>query len=158
MTGNLEEQVGVRELLAGLKPEAAEFHWEACCFCGREIRNSAMEPCRVWLERPPEGRERTMLEYFCHERCFTARLANPQMRIIVSEPELADGVIINANQLAADDVAQRRVRCPGCDDKVFQSWPEGWDGHAAHRCAGLAAVSEAERKVEFKRRFAHLFR
>lgn len=150
--------MGVRKRLTGLKPNPGESHWEACCFCGREILNSASEPCRVWLERPAAGRERVMLEYYCHERCFTARLANPQMRIIVAEPELAGGVIINANALTADDVAQRRVRCPACDEKLFQSWPEGWDGHAAHKCAGLSAASVAERKLEFKRRFGHLFR
>ncbi len=150
--------MGVQELLAALKPHRAEYHWEPCCFCGREIRNSATEPCRIWLERPGEGRERAMFEHYCHERCFNSRLAQPELMIIPPIPEIVADAIVNANVLTAAAVAERRVRCPGCDDKIFVSWPEGWDAHAAHRCAGLSGATEEERKVEFKRRFAHLFR
>jgi hypothetical protein len=99
-----------------------------------------------------------MFEHYCHEGCFNSRLAQPELMILPPVPELVDEVIVNANALRADEVAQRRVRCPGCDEKVFVSWPEGWDAHAAHRCGGLAGGTEEERKVEFKRRFAHLFR
>ena len=69
-----------------------------------------------------------------------------------------DGAITNALELGAAQVVGRRVLCPGCRTLVFRSWPEGWDGHAARRCRGLKAREPEARKVEFKRRFEHLFR
>jgi len=68
------------------------------------------------------------------------------------------GVIVNPEGLEAAQVVGRRVRCPACRDLVFQSWPGGWDSHAATRCRGLSATGEADRKAEFKRRFGPLFR
>ena len=68
------------------------------------------------------------------------------------------GAIINAEELTAPQVIGRRVLCPGCRALVFRSWPEGWDGHAAHRCRGLAGADPKARKLEFKRRFQTLFR
>jgi hypothetical protein len=70
----------------------------------------------------------------------------------------AAGIIINAAELTADDVVSQRVRCPACDDKVFDTWPLGWDAHAAHVCRGLHATTETERKANYRSRFAHLFR
>ena len=67
------------------------------------------------------------------------------------------GAITNADQLTADDVAHQRVICPGCREKVFAMWPEGWDAHAAFRCGGVRGTRE-QRKTEFRRRLAHLFR
>ena len=69
-----------------------------------------------------------------------------------------NGVIVNAADLTADDVALERVLCPACGRKVFESWPLGWDAHAAHPCPGLAFGDEGERKAEYRRRFGHLFR
>jgi hypothetical protein len=68
------------------------------------------------------------------------------------------GAIVNAAELTATDVVQQRVLCPACEQMVFATWPAGWDGHAASTCPGLPATSESERKAEFRRRFAHLFR
>lgn len=68
------------------------------------------------------------------------------------------GVITNAEELTAGQVIGNRVRCPACHDMVFQRWPEGWDSHAAHRCAGVPPGSQARRKLHFKWRFTHLFR
>ncbi len=68
-----------------------------------------------------------------------------------------NGAILNAIKLTAREVAGQEVLCPICERKVFKSWPEGWDAHAAHRCKGLANATEEERKAEFKRRCAHLF-
>lgn len=68
------------------------------------------------------------------------------------------GVIVNAEELSVDQVVGNRVRCPACRMLVFQSWPEGWDGHAAMRCRGIQATGSAARKSEFKRRFGQLFR
>ncbi len=68
------------------------------------------------------------------------------------------GAIVNALELAAEQVIGRRVLCPGCLTLIFRSWPEGWDGHAARRCRGLKAREPEARKAEFKRRFEHLFR
>lgn len=69
-----------------------------------------------------------------------------------------NGVIINAAELTADDVALQRVLCPACERKVFKSWPLGWDAHAAHPCPGVAMGNDAERKAEYRRRYKHLFR
>lgn len=68
------------------------------------------------------------------------------------------GVIVNAEELSVDQVVGKRVRCPACRMLVFQSWPEGWDGHAAMRCRGIQTTGAAARKSEFKRRFGQLFR
>lgn len=67
------------------------------------------------------------------------------------------GVIINAEELTADQVVHRRVLCPACRNLTFQMWPEGWDSHARTRCEGLTG-SPRERKAEFRKRFAALFR
>ena len=70
----------------------------------------------------------------------------------------ADGAIINVLELRAAQVSHEKVLCPACHDFVFQMWPEGWDGHAGYKCAGLAASSIEDRKAEFKTRFGFLFR
>jgi len=69
----------------------------------------------------------------------------------------AGGVIVNAEELGAQQVVGRRVRCPACRTLVFRSWPDGWDSHAARRCRGLRARDATTRKAEFKRRFESLF-
>jgi hypothetical protein len=66
-------------------------------------------------------------------------------------------VIMNALSLTAADVTRRRVSCPGCGEFIFARWPDGWDGHAGWRCAGLASHTVEERKREFKERFGFLF-
>jgi hypothetical protein len=68
------------------------------------------------------------------------------------------GVITNAEQLTAQEVVHKRVLCPGCHDKVFELWPEGWDAHSAFKCSGVKSGSQEERKADFKARFIHLFR
>jgi hypothetical protein len=68
-----------------------------------------------------------------------------------------DGVITNAADLTADDLSERKVLCPACNRKLFVSWPEGWDAHAAHACEIDGATAE-ERKANFKQRFLRLFR
>ena len=83
--------------------------------------------------------------------------ASPPQRSLL--PRLGkDGVIENAEELEAAQVVGRRVRCPGCRALVFQSWPGGWDSHAASRCRGLSGNEPGARKREFKRRFSSLFR
>ncbi len=67
-------------------------------------------------------------------------------------------VIINAAVLRDSRITKKRVLCPGCGEKVFEQWPEGWDAHAAHKCAGLESKGQVERKAEFKATFRHLFR
>ena len=67
------------------------------------------------------------------------------------------GVIINAAALQSSQVAMKRVLCPGCGHKVFDTWPGGWDAHAEHRCEGLERKNGRERKVEFKAAFRYLF-
>lgn len=70
----------------------------------------------------------------------------------------AEDVILNAEELGAPQVVGRRVRCPACRALVFESWPLGWDAHAATRCRGIAGKTASARKDDFKRRFEHLFR
>jgi uncharacterized protein (DUF433 family) len=69
-----------------------------------------------------------------------------------------DGVIVNAEELSVGQVVGKRVRCPACRMLVFQSWPEGWDGHAGTICRGIPGATASARKSEFKRRYAQLFR
>lgn len=68
------------------------------------------------------------------------------------------GIIVNAEELAVDQVVGKQVRCPGCRALVFRSWPEGWDAHAATRCRGISGSDPESRKAEFKRRYGQLFR
>jgi hypothetical protein len=68
-----------------------------------------------------------------------------------------DGVVTNAAELNAGEVANQRVLCPGCHKMIFKKWPLGWDAHAATICAGIKSGDEKERKAYFKKRFAHLF-
>lgn len=75
-----------------------------------------------------------------------------------AQSQNAEAVIEGADDLTAAEVVHRRVRCPACQEKVFERWPDGWDAHAAHRCQGLAAATEGGRKAEFRERYSHLFR
>ncbi|MGH7560455.1 MAG: DUF433 domain-containing protein [Gemmatimonadales bacterium] len=81
----------------------------------------------------------------------------PPQRSLLPRPD-PTGAILNAEELAVDQVVGKRVRCPACRMLVFRSWPEGWDAHAGTRCRGLEAGDPEARKAEFKRRFGHLFR
>lgn len=131
---------------------------ESCCFCGERLDESA-PPARVWLEVPAPSRCRIMREHHCHEACFQKALA-PDHRTGSGRPiaRSPDGVIVNAADLTPDDLAQERVLCPACGDKTFAMWPEGWDSHAAHRCAGVPGANPEERKAAFKQAYGHLFR
>ncbi|MBK7350045.1 MAG: hypothetical protein KA180_03720 [Gemmatimonadales bacterium] len=150
--------MNIRELLAAMKPARTEFHWDPCCFCGQPIRVADGDPCRLSFERGTEARDRLASEYFCHASCFQAHLdealRTPLGATVERRP---DGTITNAASLTADHLTHQRVLCPACGEKVFVRWPEGWDAHAAHRCAGLTAEGPELRKAEFKRRFATLF-
>lgn len=68
------------------------------------------------------------------------------------------GVIVNAAVLKASHVAQKRVLCPACGEKVFEKWPGGWDAHAANKCRGISSKTPARRKEEYKSVLFHLFR
>ena len=68
------------------------------------------------------------------------------------------GTVVNARELAVDELVGERVLCPACDDKVFKVWPEGWDAHSAFKCPGARGNTPDERKADFKRRFHYLFR
>jgi hypothetical protein len=67
------------------------------------------------------------------------------------------GTILNAMVLTAEQVTQQPVRCPVCSQKDFQTWPGGWDAHAAHKCACLDAATPETRKLQFKTATRHLF-
>lgn len=68
------------------------------------------------------------------------------------------GVITDVNGLTAGDVARKRVLCPACREKVFSSWPGGWDAHVGSKCTGAQGTNAEARKADFKYRFGHLFR
>jgi hypothetical protein len=80
------------------------------------------------------------------------------MRRSAAQPVYEGDVIVNADELTADQVAMRRVRCPGCGLHDFAEWSAGWDAHAAHRCNEMTGETPEERKAEYRQRFAHLFR
>ena len=67
------------------------------------------------------------------------------------------GTILNAMVLTAEQVTHQRVRCPLCAGKDFVMWPEGWDGHAGHKCAALDVGTPEARKQQFKAATRHLF-
>lgn len=100
---------------------------------------------------------RAVLAWALRELIARERLPTgpPQASLL---PRLKDGVITNTGELRADQVTGRKAVCPACGRLVFQSWPEGWDSHVEHRCAGVTAVDAEERKAEFKRRYEYLFR
>jgi hypothetical protein len=81
----------------------------------------------------------------------------PQQRSLLPRLD-GGGIIVNAEELSVGQVVGKRVRCPACRKLVFQSWPEGWDAHAATRCRGVQGANAEARKTEFKRRYAQLFR
>jgi len=68
-----------------------------------------------------------------------------------------DGIILNAMVLTTDQITHKHVRCPVCAMKDFAMWPEGWDAHAAHKCAGLDAGPADQRKLQFRAVTRHLF-
>jgi hypothetical protein len=140
-------------------PTSGSNQSHSCCFCGAPIDGATTPPARVWLELPAPRAARIMREHFCHEACFQKAL-EPTHRSGSGRPvtRSPDGVILNAKDLTAGDLAQERVLCPACGDKTFAMWPEGWDSHAAHRCSGLCGTTPEARKAAFKREFGHLFR
>jgi len=70
----------------------------------------------------------------------------------------AKGTIVNAAVLTAEEVAHESVLCPACADMVFAMWPEGWDAHAEHKCAGVNGDTAEKRKADLKEMLKHLFR
>jgi uncharacterized protein (DUF433 family) len=112
------------------------------------------------LESYPDLTElqvRAVLSWALDELITRERLpiGPPQASLL---PRVKDGVITNTGELRADQVAGRKAVCPACGRLVFQSWPEGWDSHVEHRCAGVTAVDGDARKTEFKRRYGYLFK
>ena len=69
-----------------------------------------------------------------------------------------DGAIVNAALLTAEEVAHKKVLCPACADMTFEMWPEGWDAHAEHKCAGVEGNTAEERKTDFKETLKYIFR
>ena len=112
------------------------------------------------LASQPEVTEvqvRAVLAWALEELITRERLpvGPPQASLL---PRVKDGVITNTGDLRADQVTGRKAVCPACGRLVFQSWPEGWDSHVEHRCAGVTAVDAEARKAEFKRRYGYLFK
>ena len=119
------------------------------------------ETVEQFLARRPELDQRHVLAvvaWALEELIQRERLpaAPPQASLLPRTDER--GAIINPADLSADQVVGRKVLCPACRKLVFQSWPEGWDAHAEHRCAGVTATDPVRRKQEFKKRYGHLFR
>jgi len=107
----------------------------------------------IWVAPP---KERTS-----HLRALQGHVGGRDHHSIphVDSPVDDQGAVIDdVDGLTAADVAGKRVRCPACGEKVFASWPLGWDRHAEIGCTGLRGNNSEERKTEFKRRCRHLFR
>ena len=104
-----------------------------------------------------EAQVRAVLAWALEELIARERLpiGPPQASLL---PRVKDGVITNTGELRADQVTGRKAVCPACGRLTFQSWPDGWDSHVEHRCAGVTATDADERKAEFKRRYAYLFK
>ncbi len=114
-----------------------------------------------FLERQPDlsrDQVRAVLAFALEQLIERERIPaqTPQASLLPRSDER--GVIVNGADLRANQVVGRKVLCPACRTMVFQLWPEGWDSHAEHRCAGITAVDPVRRKAEFKRRYGHLFR
>jgi hypothetical protein len=75
-----------------------------------------------------------------------------------AQPASTSREIGEFDEVTAGDVSGKRVRCPACREKVFASWPLGWDAHVGSRCAGATGRTAEERKDSFKRQYRHLFR
>jgi len=43
-----------------------------CCFCGKEIREDKINPCRVTVETA----EGAWQAWYCHAECFKSRITN----------------------------------------------------------------------------------
>jgi hypothetical protein len=109
----------------------------------------------IWVARPKERRLANPPVSVSRE------LVGPSTQSIrteVTSPASDSTVVDDVNGLLWSDVNGRRVRCPACRAKVFESWPSGWDRHAEVSCAGIHGASAEERKAEFRSRFRHLFR
>ena len=53
----------------------SEIKWGPCCFCGKEILPSSVDPCRVTIEAA-SGRWQV---WFSHAECFRTRLVDEPM-------------------------------------------------------------------------------
>jgi hypothetical protein len=49
-----------------------EVRWGPCCFCGKEIDENQIDPCRVTVETT--GGKWQL--WFCHGGCFEARISS----------------------------------------------------------------------------------
>jgi hypothetical protein len=54
-----------------MKIEAGQVEFGPCCFCGREIEKSKVDPCRVTVETSKDKWQ----VWFCHAQCFKSRIA-----------------------------------------------------------------------------------
>jgi hypothetical protein len=41
-----------------------------CCFCGKEMENTGLDPCGIWIET----RKGKWQIFFCHLECFKRKL------------------------------------------------------------------------------------
>jgi len=55
------------------KTLAPKVEWGPCCFCGSDIKASAVDPCRVQVSTAG-GKWQV---WFCHATCFKQRIQNP---------------------------------------------------------------------------------
>ena len=46
--------------------------WGPCCFCGRDVPGTVVDPCSVKVETATKNWQ----VWFCHASCFKERLAN----------------------------------------------------------------------------------
>jgi hypothetical protein len=51
---------------------AREIQWGPCCFCGKQIQQTEVDPCRVTVETASKRWQ----VWFCHANCFRGHLAD----------------------------------------------------------------------------------
>jgi hypothetical protein len=54
-----------------LREHKVTIEWGPCCFCGKSIAQSEIDPCRLTIETEQEKWQ----TWFCHGACFKARLS-----------------------------------------------------------------------------------
>jgi len=64
------------------KEGSMRIEWGPCCFCGRDIAKTDVDPCRVTVETS-KGKWQV---WYCHAACFKNRISTE------AEPDLSPAI------------------------------------------------------------------
>ena len=60
------------------EPLDVKVKFNRCCLCGGDIRETATDPCLIWVEtKGMEGKRGPWQAWVCHGDCFKKCLAQP---------------------------------------------------------------------------------